>query len=115
MSHKRKLKIHLPRLVLFDSTGDVLRNLIAHDIMSRKGDEFSMYANIMDMLIDTPKDLAILKKAKVIENHMGNDERFVDMWNNMCVNVYYNDKAQMMNDDIVADHSSSWSHLAAEF
>ena len=80
MSHKRKLKIHLPRLVLFDSTGDVLRNLIAHDIMSRKGDEFSMYANIMDMLIDTPKDIAILKKAKVIENHLGNNERFANMW-----------------------------------
>ena len=115
---KKKLRLHLPRLVVFDDTEDLLRNLIAYEISSRKGDDFSMYANIMDSLIDTQEDLAILKKAKVIENHMGNDQRFVDMWNDMCISVRYNDKSERWEEmihDIVAHHSSLWHRWNAEF
>ena len=42
---------------------------------------------IMDSLIDTQEDIAILTRAKVLENHLGSDERLVQMWNEMCINI----------------------------
>ena len=68
---------------------NVLRNLLAHVIeqTSKIRDELTMYVVIIDMLIDTKEDLAISTRQEVIENHLENDERLVEMWNDMCVNV----------------------------
>ena len=83
----KKLQLDLPRLVVYEGTEDVLRNLIAYEQTSKEGGEFTMYAVIMDSLIDTTEDLAILTKARVIVNHLGSDDELVKMWNNMSKNV----------------------------
>ena len=85
--HGRKLQLHLPRLIVYEGTEDVLRNLIAYEQASKEGGEFTMYVVIMDSLIDTTEDLAILTKARVIVNHLGSDQKLVKMWNKMCKNV----------------------------
>ena len=51
------------------------------------GGEFAKYAVIMDSTIDTAEDLAILTKAGVIVNHLGSDQKLVNMWNNMSESV----------------------------
>ena len=55
--------------------------------MWRQEGDFTKYAVIMDSLIDTPEDVAILTKADVIENHLGSDEKLLKMWNDMCITV----------------------------
>ena len=117
--HKDALQLDLPCLVVYDTTEDVLRSLIAHEKTSERQKEFTMYAKIMDMLIDTEEDLAILTQAKVIENHLGNGEKLVDMWNGMCIgiNVEENssEKWEQMIHDILAHHSSRWRRWYVEF
>ena len=113
---KRRLQLHLPRLVVFDKTEDLLRNILAHEITSGKGVEFLAYTHIMDMLIDTEEDLAILAKANVIENHTGNDIRVVQMWNDMCINLSYRSESKILGAivPIMVDHYSSyWRRLYA--
>ena len=77
---------------MYDGTEDVLRNILAHEQTSKDSDEkggtmVCGYAMIMDSLIDTQEDIAILTRAKVLENHLGSDERLVQMWNDMCINI----------------------------
>ena len=76
-----------------------------------------MYVAIMDSLIDNQEDLGILTKAKVIENQVGNDKRLIQMWNNMCTNVYYEPCKEWkeMIREINAHNSSRWRRLYVEF
>ena len=80
-------RFDLPRIVVYDKTEDVLRNLLAYEQTSKDGGEFTKYVVIMDSLIDTPEDVAILTKAEVIENHLGSDEKLLKLWNDMCFTV----------------------------
>ena len=63
------------------------------------------------------EDLAILTKAKIIENHMGNDIRVVQMWTDMGINVLMYDASRRWRDmipDIITHYSSRWHRLYAE-
>ena len=114
---KAKLQLHLPRLIVYDGTEDVLRNLLAYEQTFKDRGEFTMYVAIMDSLIDTQEDLAILTKAKVMQNHLGSDEKLLQMWNNMCTNVYYDPckEWEEMIHEINAHNSTRWRHLYTEF
>ena len=115
---KRKLRLYLPRLVVYDYTEDTLRNLIAHEQTSKEGCEVCGYAIIMDSLIDTQEDIAILTRAKVLENHLGSDERLVQMWNDMCINIseasYERIWGSMMK-DIMEHYRIHWRLVYVEF
>ena len=67
---KKKHQLDLPRLVVEDNTEAVLRNLIAHEQISKEIFDFTIYAIIMNLLIATPEDITILTKAKVLENYL---------------------------------------------
>ena len=115
--HKKKLELDLPRLVVEDSTEDVLRNLLAHEQNCKDGVDFTMYAVIMDSLIDTPEDLAILTKAQVIDNHLGDDERSVKMWNNLRTNIPIPtcESWDGMIEDVMHHYQSRWRPVYVEF
>jgi hypothetical protein len=70
---KRKLELVLPQLVVYNTTVATLRNLLAHEQSrdDKKPGKVAMYAVLMDSLIDTTHDLAILTDAKVLTNHLG--------------------------------------------
>ena len=114
---KRNHRFDLPRLVVYDGTEDILRNLIAHEQTSKEGGEVCGYAMIMDSLIDTQEDIAILTRAKVLENHLGSDERLVQMWNDMCINIS-NEPCPKWDDmihDVLEDYQSRWRPVYVEF
>ena len=121
--HKSKSRLDLPRLVVYDGTEDVLRNILAHEQTSKDSDEkggtmVCGYAMIMDSLIDTQEDIAILTRAKVLENHLGSDERLVQMWNEMCINIWegsYPDEFKSMIKDIMEHCRIHWRVLYVEF
>ncbi|KAH7431332.1 hypothetical protein KP509_08G043100 [Ceratopteris richardii] len=114
---KKSLILELPRLVVFDQTEDILRNLIAYELTSKEGGELCGYAVIMDSLIDTADDLAILDKAGVLENHLGSDERLLRMWNEMCINISENssEKWEVMTEAIMKHYRSHWRVMYNEF
>ena len=110
-------RFELPRLVVYNGTEDVLRNLLAHEQTSTIRGEFTKYAVIMDSLIDTPEDVAILTKAGVLENHLGSDERLVKLWNDMCITVWNRpcEKWDNMIRDILHHYENPWRPMYVEF
>lgn len=115
--HKRSLVLELPKLVIYDETEDILRNLIAYELTSKAGGEFCGYAIIMDSLIDTSEDLAIMYRAGVLENHLGSDERLLRMWNEMCINISesYSERWEKMTKAILMHYKSNWRVMYVEF
>ncbi|KAE9447485.1 hypothetical protein C3L33_20617, partial [Rhododendron williamsianum] len=96
--HGAKFKI--PTLNVDDSTETFLRNLIAlEQCCPGVRRHFTSYAKFMDMLIDSGKDVDVLKKAGVIRNNLGADTDVACLFNNLCKEVvvgefYFNDKYQ---------------------
>ena len=115
--NKRKFRLDLPRLVVNDRTEDVLRNLLAYEQTSKPSNKFTKYVAIMDSLIDTPEDVAILTKARVIENHLGSDEKLLKMWNDMCTNIDIQpcERWDEMICDVLDDYENSCHAMYAEF
>ena len=115
--HPTKLQLDLPRLVVHNGTEDVLRNLLAYEQTSKAGGEFTMYAVIMDSLIDTPEDLAILTKARVIDNHLGDDKSLVKMWNKLCTNIVIRSCGRWdnMKCNVMQHYHSPWRSMYVEF
>ena len=115
--NKRKLRLDLPRLIVKDRTEDMLRNLLAYEQTSKANSEFTKYVSIMDSLIDTPEDVAILTKAQVIENHLGSDEKLLKMWNDMCTNIDIRpcERWDEMIRDVLDDYENPDHAMYAEF
>ena len=115
--HPTKFQLDLPRIVVHNGTEDVLRNLLAYEQTSKAGGEFTMYAVIMDSLIDTPEDLAILTKARVIDNHLGDDKSLVRMWNKLCTNVVIRscERWDDMKCNVMQHYRSPWRSMYVEF
>ena len=115
--HPTKFQLDLPRIVVHNGTEDVLRNLLAYEQTSKAGGEFTMYAVIMDSLIDTPEDLAILTKARVIDNHLGDDKSLVKMWNKLCTNIVIRSCGRWdnMKCNVMQHYHSPWRSMYVEF
>jgi hypothetical protein len=63
----------------------VLRNLVAYEAVAVRGPQvLPRYTELMNGIVDTPKDVKILRKAKVMENQLKSDKEAADMWNGMC-------------------------------
>ena len=114
---KRKLRLHLPCLIVYEGTEDVLRNLLAYEQASKEGGAFTMYVVIMDSLIDTTEDLAILTKARVIVNHLGSDQKLVKMWNKMCktVTIRSCERLDDITHDVLKHYRDPWRSMFVEF
>ncbi|GFY82343.1 hypothetical protein Acr_02g0005830 [Actinidia rufa] len=49
---------------------------------------FTSYAFLMDMLVNSAKDVEVLQKAGIIENYLGADQDASDLFNNLCKEVF---------------------------
>ena len=112
------LHLDLPRIVVYKGTEDVLRNLLAYEQTSKDGGEFTKYAIIMDSLIDTPEDVAILTKAGVIVNHLGDDVELVNLWNELYdtdIVIKSCERWDKMTSDVLEHYRSPWRPMYVEF
>ncbi|GLT34739.1 hypothetical protein SLA2020_092380 [Shorea laevis] len=94
----------IPTLKIVDDTESILRNLVAYeqcykDISSR---HFIDYIRFMDCLINTGKDVELLRRHDVIENRLGDNEVVADIFNRICHSV------------LVAEDDFSYSELFNE-
>ncbi|KAI4978199.1 putative UPF0481 protein At3g02645 [Hordeum vulgare subsp. vulgare] len=75
----------LPVLHLDSNTEVILRNLVAYETAAVRGPlVLARYTELMNGIIDTPKDVKILRECKIIFNAMKSDKEAADMWNGMC-------------------------------
>ncbi|XP_077217780.1 UPF0481 protein At3g47200-like [Tasmannia lanceolata] len=74
--------MEIPHLLIYESTNYLFRNLIAWELCFRiSGAHFTSYTFLMDCLINTPNDVAILKRKKIIEHTLANDEEVALVFN----------------------------------
>jgi hypothetical protein len=77
--------LSLPVITLDGNTEVVLRNLVAYEAVTVRGPlVLARYTELMNGIVDTPKDVKILRKAKVVKNQLKSDKEAADMWNGMC-------------------------------
>ncbi|KAK9141658.1 hypothetical protein Syun_011058 [Stephania yunnanensis] len=97
-------KLEIPTILVDDETELHLRNLIAYEQCQGCNTYIADYAAVIDNLIDSPKDVELLKRKGVIINGLGDDEEVSNMFNKIVKNVYmsedfyYSDLYEKVND-----------------
>ncbi|KAL6215118.1 hypothetical protein ACLB2K_014549 [Fragaria x ananassa] len=83
--------LKIPKLKTDDTTELILRNLIAFEQCSNSNDRIiSDYVSLMDMLIDSPRDVELLVKHNIIENDLGGGDKDVaNMINGLSTGIIY--------------------------
>ncbi|KAL4319155.1 hypothetical protein GQ457_18G020980 [Hibiscus cannabinus] len=90
MFTKHTKVLMIPTLNVYDCTERRFRNYIAYEqfIPCSEPTYFCDYVLFMDYLIDTSKDVQLLRKSGIIENALGDDEAVAQMFNRLMDSVY---------------------------
>jgi hypothetical protein len=77
--------LRLPVITLDATTEVVLRNLVAYEAVAVRGPlVLARYTELMNGIIDTTRDVKILRQSHVLVNRMKSNREAADMWNGMC-------------------------------
>ncbi|KAK9101936.1 hypothetical protein Sjap_019190 [Stephania japonica] len=79
--------LKIPVIDIEDQTESLFRNLIAFEQCHKHSTNVGDYTTLMDHLIDTESDVALLRREKIITNWLGDDKEVSDMFNNLGKNV----------------------------
>ncbi|XP_019163635.1 PREDICTED: uncharacterized protein LOC109159974 [Ipomoea nil] len=78
----------IPSFKVDDFTEIFFRNMIAlEQCRTLKPKYYTDYARLMDHLVDTNKDVSLLRKNGTIHNLLGEDKNVADVFNSVCVKV----------------------------
>ncbi|CAM0908249.1 unnamed protein product [Alopecurus aequalis] len=92
----------LPIICLDGNTDVILRNLVAYETAAVRGPlVMARYTELMNGIIDTAKDVKILRECMIVFNGMKSDKEAADMWNGMCRAVRPSKVPQM--DKVIKD------------
>ncbi|XP_057871891.1 UPF0481 protein At3g47200 [Cryptomeria japonica] len=126
-------KLFLPQITVKYSTETLLRNLVAYEECQRcssnpKKPVISCYVNLLDKLIDSEKDVALLQDSKIIKSFVGSDEVIVGMFNKLAIGMTVeppdgdtieNFESIHQLDEVMADArkhcKNKWNRLMSEF
>ncbi|GLJ25226.1 hypothetical protein SUGI_0482660 [Cryptomeria japonica] len=110
--------LFLPLIEMDYRTDVFLRNMVAVEaFMMCKTRVFTCYADLMDRLIDTPNDVAVLKRYGIICSDMGSDKEISILWNGIRRSVWrsaYEPIDQTIK-DVNAYYRSRYRVLLAQF
>ncbi|KAG2685926.1 hypothetical protein I3843_10G142500 [Carya illinoinensis] len=83
--------MEIPPMNIGDNIESIFRNLIAYEQYSQDVNlkYVTDFATLMDYLIDTPKDVELLRRNGIINNWMGDDEVVSNMFNGFCRYAYF--------------------------
>lgn len=81
--------LFLPCIGMEYRTDVFLRNMVVVEaFMTCKTRVFTCYADLMDKLIDTPDDVAVVKRYGIICNDLGSDKEISILWNGIRRSVW---------------------------
>ncbi|KAK3131758.1 hypothetical protein QOZ80_6AG0510990 [Eleusine coracana subsp. coracana] len=84
----KTVTFHLPVVTLDSNTEIVLRNLVAYEAAAASGPlVLARYTELMNGIIDTDEDVALLREKGVVLNRMKSDGEAARMWNGMTRSV----------------------------
>jgi len=122
--------IFLPLISISDNTEILFRNLIAFEMCKPSDINYvTGYVHLMDELIDSEKDVALLRRMGVLTNHLGSDIEVADLFNGLGkgvtftrdvfndlrkqVNAHHNNEIKVQIANLVQNHlSSPWKTVA---
>ncbi|GLJ51409.1 hypothetical protein SUGI_1092740 [Cryptomeria japonica] len=96
---KKQKTLFLPVIWISDSTEMIFRNLMAVDVCQEKElSVISEYVFLMNSLIKSDKDVALLRKKGIIQTSIGTDKEASELFNGLCkgVNFTFADKDKFM-------------------
>ncbi|KAK1282546.1 hypothetical protein QJS10_CPB22g01292 [Acorus calamus] len=74
-----------------------LRNLIAFEqCFPDTNNEVTFFADFMDALIDTPRDVKVLQDAGILKIGLSNPEEVTHLFNQLCSHVYYDNSGSYL-------------------
>lgn len=80
--------IYLPPIEVADSTEILFRNLIAYEMCKPfELNYVACYVCLMDQLIDSEEDVALLRKYGIVTNGLGSDAEVAKLFNGLCTGV----------------------------
>lgn len=80
--------IEIPTISIYESTNCLFRNLIALEQCYPKcGTHFTSYAVFMYCILETTRDVVIVKQGRIMEHWLGNDEEVVLLFSRMCKGI----------------------------
>ncbi|XP_035545188.1 UPF0481 protein At3g47200-like [Juglans regia] len=123
ISFSRRLNFYpgflsLPPLIVDDSTGPKLLNLIAYEMCLDFKNDFGItsYVSFLDSLIDEANDVKELRKAHVLFNLLGSDEEVAQLFNNIGTDLVPDrDKYRKVRTQIQEYYDKTWVTWVAEF
>lgn len=81
--------MEIPLLSIQEASFSNFRNLVAFEqAYPACGSRFTSHAVLMNSLISTEKDVALLKEAEIIESKLGQDEEVAELFNKLCMGSY---------------------------
>lgn len=109
--------IFLPPISITDLAERVFRNLIAYEMCKPSEINYvSCYVSLMDRLIDSEEDVALLIRMGVLTNYLGSDIEVADLFNGLCKEVVFreNDLFNGLKQKVSAHYSNKWKVRLAE-
>ncbi|GLJ52880.1 hypothetical protein SUGI_1126420 [Cryptomeria japonica] len=108
----------LPCIEMDYRTDVFLRNMVAVEaFMTCKSRVFTCYADLMDKLIDTPSDVAVLKRYGIISSNLGSSKEISNLWNGIRRSIWrsaYEPTDQTIK-DVNAYYRSRYGVLLGEY
>ncbi|KAK9084341.1 hypothetical protein Scep_030812 [Stephania cephalantha] len=110
-------KMSIPPIIIQDQTDSLIRNLIASEQAFGGQDMYiTSYAFLMDSLINSPEDIAILRSENIVTNYLGDNKDVSSLFNKLCSevtleNFYYRD----LCDEVNKYASTPWHTWRASF
>ncbi|XXG86943.1 hypothetical protein AAC387_Pa11g1751 [Persea americana] len=91
--------MEMSRLDMYDRTGILFRNFIAFEQCFRDfGNHFSSYCMFVDFLVNTPRDVSILREADIIRSGLGSDKEVALLLNKLCKEIVWSSNHNYLAD-----------------
>ncbi|XP_031472957.1 UPF0481 protein At3g47200-like [Nymphaea colorata] len=103
--------LHLPELVLDETTEGVFMNMVAFERMHpESGTQVTSFLSFMDALIDTADDVSFLGNEGIVKNNLGSDEAASKIFNKLGIHGMCNpfDEAQQKVQKYASPYMQEW-------
>lgn len=128
---RKSATIYLPPINITNHTEVLFHNLIAFEACKASEINYvTCYLTLMDELIDSEEDVAVLRKSDIVINYLGSDSEVAELFNGLCKGVtvsrtdalaklkgdvdnHYRSKFKVWFTELMKEHfSSPWRSLA---
>ncbi|GLJ34489.1 hypothetical protein SUGI_0693640 [Cryptomeria japonica] len=114
--------LSLPQIQVWDNTETLLRNLMAYEECRRcswspEETLISHYVHLFKDLIDSDKDVYLLRKSQVIWNFVGSDEDIVRMFNHLTDGITFHSiqEIEVVMKEAREHYNSLWNVWMKQF